>query len=194
MTTVIYRCRAVATALGQKYVVLTVDEALHQRLIPLKWSNEDLQDWLVVHLGGLHTTMNFLAVIGRHVQMSGLVEVWTEASLFGDRTAQRVLATGKPYTKAIRGHTLTWQAMWRLLIPRLRDYMKQHSPDLYTKLNEAILVNGDGKTLEGLLLTQEFQGHKKAVQRNCGTKPSVLDAVPGDGGAGAGPRVSPESG
>ena len=111
------------------------------------------------------------------VQMSGLVEVWTEASLFGDRTAQHLLATGKPYTKAIRGHKLTWQAMWRLLIPRLRDYMKQHSLDLYTKLNAAILVNDDGKTLEGLLLTQELQGDKKAVQRNCGTKRSVLNGV-----------------
>lgn len=76
LTTVVHRCRAVATSLGQKYVVLTVDEALYQRLLPLKWATKELEECLIVRLGGLHTAMNFLGVIGRYVEGSGLLQVW----------------------------------------------------------------------------------------------------------------------
>ena len=41
LNTVVQRCKHVATALGQRYVVLTVDEALYCKLMELKWAKEE---------------------------------------------------------------------------------------------------------------------------------------------------------
>ena len=72
LNTVVQRCKHVAEAKGQKYVVLTVDEALYCRLMQLKWSNPAYQEFLFPRLGGLHTAMNFLKAIGQHMQSTGL--------------------------------------------------------------------------------------------------------------------------
>lgn len=79
LNTVIQRCRHTATALGQQHVVLTVDEALYCKLMELKWAKDEYQDFLIVRMGGLHTSLTFLKVIGKHMQTSGLIEAWIES-------------------------------------------------------------------------------------------------------------------
>ena len=69
LNTVIIRCRKVAQSLGQIDVVLTVDEALYWKFTALKWVKSI--DFLIVSLGGLHTAMGFMKVIGKHIQSSG---------------------------------------------------------------------------------------------------------------------------
>ena len=90
-----------AKSLNQKHVVLTVDEALYPKLLELKWSVEDYNEVLIPCLGGLHVAMNFLGVIGRHMNDSGLVEVWVESDLLGTNAAHQVI-TGKGYARVIR--------------------------------------------------------------------------------------------
>ena len=72
--TVVQRCKYIATQLGQHHVVLTVDEALYCKLMELKWAKDEYQNFLIVRMGGLHISLNFLKVIGKHVQSSGLLE------------------------------------------------------------------------------------------------------------------------
>ena len=45
--------------------------------------------------------MNFLGVIGRHVEYSGLLEIWPESGLFGPETAENEISYGRPYNKAV---------------------------------------------------------------------------------------------
>ena len=94
LNTVVLRCKHVARERGQHHVVITVDEALFCKLMELKWSNADYMDCLIVRLGGLHTAMKFMAVIGKHIQSSGLLEAWVESNLLGPNTAEQVM-TGK---------------------------------------------------------------------------------------------------
>lgn len=77
LNTVVERCKYVAESLGQKHVVLTADEALYCRLMELKWANPEYRGFLIPHLGGFHTTMNFMKVIGQHMESKGLLEVWS---------------------------------------------------------------------------------------------------------------------
>ena len=60
LNTVVLRCKHVASVLRQQHVVLTVDKALHCKLMELKWVKKDYQDFLIVRLGGLHTILAFL--------------------------------------------------------------------------------------------------------------------------------------
>ncbi len=78
--------------------------------------------------------MNFLKVVGQHMKDSGLCEAWVEAGIFGPGTAEHVM-TGKDYNKGMRTHKLTFQALWRILLPVLTDYIRSKDLSLTDKLN-----------------------------------------------------------
>ena len=134
LNTVIIRCKHVAESLGQPYVVLTADEALFCRLMELKWSQN--YTFLFPRLGSLHSSMNFMKVIGQHWDSCGLLELWTESGLLGGKTAERVLA-GKDYEKGMRAHKITFQAIWACLLPQLLSYLEEHNKDLNHQIQVA---------------------------------------------------------
>ena len=78
LNTIVQRALHILQALNQNYLVLTVDEALFPKLMELKWSVPEYANILIPRLGGLHISMNFLRVIGQHMQDSGLIDVWIE--------------------------------------------------------------------------------------------------------------------
>ena len=155
LNTVVKRCRHVANVLGQSHVVLTVDEALFCKLMELKWAKPEYQNFLIVRLGGLHTAMNFLKAIGKHIQSSGLPDAWIESKLLGPKTAEQVLA-GKSYARGIRTHKLTLQAMWRILIPRLLLHINESNPELSRQIR-LLNTDQDVTALITTLDSQEFR-------------------------------------
>ena len=96
--------------------------ALYPKLLELKWSVEEYKDVLIPCLRGLHISMNFLGVIGKHMVDSGLSKLWVKCDLLGANAAQHVMA-GNGYAHAMRTHKLTLQALWQLLLPRLYAYL-----------------------------------------------------------------------
>ena len=134
LNTVIIRCKHVAESLGQPYVVLSADEALSCRLMELEWSQN--YTFLFPRLGSLHSSMNFMKVIGQHFDSYGLIELWTESGLLGGKTSERVLA-GKDYEKGMRAHKITFQAIWACLLPQLLSYLEEHNKDLKHQIQVA---------------------------------------------------------
>ena len=156
LNTVVQRCKHIATSLGQHYVVLTVDEALYCKLMELKWAKDDYQDFLIVRLGGLHTSLTFLKVIGKHIQSAGLLDAWVESKILGPGTAEQIiLGKGKSYSKAIRAHKLTIQAMWRILMPKLLSFIQNESQEIMDDIKAKSDAN-DIKELLSLFTTSEF--------------------------------------
>jgi len=143
LNTVVQRFIHVSSSLGQKHVLLTVDQALYFKLMELKWATPQYKHILIPRLGGLHTSMNFLKVIGQHMQASGLSEVWVESGILGPVSTEKALE-GKSYTKGMRAHKLTFQAMWQILLPQLLDHLKESDRDLgneiRTKHGEALIT------------------------------------------------------
>ena len=137
LNTVVRRCMSISAQCGQEHTVITVDQALYCKLMELKWSVEEYKEKLIPRLGGLHTAMNFLKVIGDHMAGSGLAEVWIESGLLGEGAAHLVLS-GKAYTKAMRAHKLTLQALWRILMPSFLAFLDEKDNELHSKLVEMI--------------------------------------------------------
>jgi hypothetical protein len=104
LNTVVKRCLAISARFGQEHTVITVGQALYCKLMESKWT--------IPRLGGLHILMNFLKVIGNHMEGSGLSEVWVESGLLAPGLAQLVF-NGKAYSKGLRAHKLTVQALWQ---------------------------------------------------------------------------------
>jgi len=155
--TVVERCKHIATQLGQHHVVLTVDEALYCKLMELKRAKDEYQNFLIVRMGGLHISLNFLKVIGKHLQSSGLLEAWIESKILGPGTAELVLAgKGKSYSKAMRAHKLTIQALWKILMPKLLTFIRNEAQGLRAEI-EAKENNEDIEELLLLLTSNDFR-------------------------------------
>ena len=118
LNTVVRRVLHVAQSMDQEHVVLTVDEGLYPKLMELKWSVDQYKDILIPCLGGLHIAMNFLGVLGRHMEETDLCELWVECDVLSANSAQNVMS-GKGYGRAMRTHKLTLQALWQVLLPQL---------------------------------------------------------------------------
>ena len=86
LNTVVRRILHIAESLGQKVLVLTVDEGLFPKLMELKWSLPEYKDILIPRLGGLYTAMNSQECLGQHMQDSGSGEIWTKSDLLGDNS------------------------------------------------------------------------------------------------------------
>lgn len=106
LNTVVKRCMSISSHFGQKYTVITLDQALYCRLMELKWVVPEDQHKLIPRLGGLHISMNFLKVIGDHIDGSGLADVWEENGLLAPGPVTLALA-GKAYNKGMRAYKLT---------------------------------------------------------------------------------------
>lgn len=120
---VLERCISVANHLNYKYVVLTVDQALHCRLLDVRNTSESFKERVILKMGGLHLANNYIRAIGQHMANTGLAEIWLESGILGEGAIAKVL-DGRDYAKAMRAHKLTFQALWRILIPKFIDYLK----------------------------------------------------------------------
>ena len=89
---VVQRAPHVAKSVDQQHIVLTVDEALCPKLLELKWSAEEYRDVLIPCLSGLHISMNYLGVKGRHMSDSGLSVLWVECDILGANVAQNAMS------------------------------------------------------------------------------------------------------
>lgn len=159
LNTVLLRSLAVADRMHQKYVILTADQDLYYRLVELRWSNPLYRERVVLRMGGLHISLNFLTAIGQHMNGSGLYEVWVESGLFGEGTALKVL-NGRSYDKGMRGHKLTAQSLWNVILPKFRLYLDSDSEgsDLLEKIDSNI------DDLISLLVTLEQSDFNNKMQ------------------------------
>ena len=64
-------------------------------------------------MGGFHITLNFLSVIGKKFEESGIEDLLTESGVHGSNTSL-VLLKGKSYNRGVRGHKLIMEALLRL--------------------------------------------------------------------------------
>ena len=67
----------------------------------------------MICLGGFHIALNFLALIGKMFQESGLEDVFIEPGLYGSSSTMALLQ-GTSYHKGIRGHKLIMEVLLRL--------------------------------------------------------------------------------
>ncbi|KAK7081172.1 hypothetical protein SK128_008786 [Halocaridina rubra] len=100
-------------------------------------------------MGWMHKSLNFLKVIGKYVQSSGLLEAWVESKILGPGTAELVLmGKGKSYAKAMLTHKQTIQAIWRILMPKLVTFTQNEAHGLRAEIE----AKTNSKDIEELLL------------------------------------------
>jgi hypothetical protein len=110
--TVMKTVQTMMRSLGQKYSVLTFDEGIYCKAKEIQWRNKDEFQDTVLCLGGFHTTMNFLGLLGKRYDNSGIEDILIESGVYGSNSSSRLLK-GKCYNRGVRAHKLTSEALQR---------------------------------------------------------------------------------
>ena len=71
----------------------------------------------------------------------------------GPTSAQQVMDR-KHYARAMRAHKLIYQALWRILLPELLNFIEVHDPDVYADIQQA--TSADSEVLVTLLASDRF--------------------------------------
>ena len=100
-------------SLGQSHSVITFDLAIYMKAKEIQWRFPEEFDDMVIRVGGFHIALNYLAVIGKKLEDSGLEDLLIESGVFGSSTASALLK-GKSYNRGVRAHKIVAEAMQKL--------------------------------------------------------------------------------
>ena len=78
--------------LQQKHTILTFDEAIYCKAKEIQWRCQDEFKETVIRLGGFHTAMTFMSVIGKRYEESGMEDLLVEAGVFGSGSIMKIMA------------------------------------------------------------------------------------------------------
>ena len=125
ITTIINHFMAIAEHLGQPNTVIAADQPLYSKAKEIICANsEKYQKVAFVMFCYLHILFNFLKAIGQHMENSGLADAWVESGVYAQNSTDAMLE-GKQYYRAVRGHTLAYEALsriyWHYFTAWLRD-------------------------------------------------------------------------
>ena len=108
-----YKIQDMTESLEQSTSVVTFDLVIYSKVKEIQWRYpEDFKN-LVIRMGRFHVALNFLAVIGKKFQESGIEDVLAESGLYGSNTTMALLQ-GKSYNRGVRAHKLMMEALLRL--------------------------------------------------------------------------------
>ena len=88
---ILMRSIDIADALELGSIVLVTDQAIYAKAQQIRWQNDSLLDRLVIRLGDFHTTMAYMATIGKRFQNSGLEDILIEAEVAAQGSISGVL-------------------------------------------------------------------------------------------------------
>lgn len=137
--TTMLKCNEIARKLEVSHTVITFDQAIYFKAKEIQWLRPDECSHYVIRLGGFHVMLNFLKVIGQHMEHSGLNDVWLESNLYGESTVAGIM-NGKKWNKGIRAHKLTYESLMRIVLPIFEKWLVECKSDLIHVLNVSRLT------------------------------------------------------
>ena len=109
-TCLIYLNDSFKIHLRQESPVVTFDEDLYAAAKQIQCTVSPEFEDMVLRLGGLHKTKNFLGVIGKRMEESGIEDLWTESGIYDSNITWKII-NGTQYYRARNAHELTFKAM-----------------------------------------------------------------------------------
>lgn len=73
-------------------IVLVMDQAIYAKAQHIRWGDPQLRQKLVVRLGEFHTTMSFLAIIGKRFRDAGLEDILIESGVVAQGSVNGVFS------------------------------------------------------------------------------------------------------
>ena len=116
MTPVIYRFMAITKRLGQTNTINFLDQPLYSRGKEIIWADLNKYKDVILMMGGLQISFNFLKAIGQHMDSSGLDDLWVEGG------PTYAMMEGKAYYRAVRAHIWTFEALYCIKWKQFKEW------------------------------------------------------------------------
>ena len=111
--TVMKNAQKMMASLQQKHSVITFDLAIYSKAKEIQWRQHEEFKNTILRLGGFHIALDYLAVIGKMFQNSGLYDIMVESEIYGSHAAS-VLLQGKSYNRGVRAHKIVLEGLLRM--------------------------------------------------------------------------------
>ncbi|CAB4021897.1 Hypothetical predicted protein [Paramuricea clavata] len=100
------KAQNICSSLQQRDMVITFDLAIYAKAKQIQWKFPEEFSDTVIRMGGFHIALNFLAVLGKKYQNSGLEDVLIESGAYGSGS---VMALMKRKSYAQTGTNWSWK-------------------------------------------------------------------------------------
>ena len=107
--TVMKHAQSICSNLEQIDTVITFDLAIY-----MKAKQIQMKCHTVIRFGGFHIALNYLSLLGKKFQHSGLDDLLIESGVYATSTISAIMK-GKSYNRRIRVHKLAMEALFRLM-------------------------------------------------------------------------------
>lgn len=183
---VLTRSVEIADELQIKHVIVVFDQAIYAKAQEIHWSNTTFKQRLGIHLGAFHTSMSFLAIIGKCYCDGGLFDIFVESGRIVHVSGNAVMER-KQYNRAIHAHKLMYEALGRLRFQAFADSLTNEQRQRMVKfINYALdafasalfknLCHGDEAT-EILTAYGQFVQQQSNTNRTFAFRSSYIDMV-----------------
>ena len=113
-------CRSlmIKEKLGLSSMVCVYDQAIFAKAIEIQFKEKEKFKSLVLMMGGFHTLMMFLGIIGSCFKDAGVQDILIQSGVLADGSAERAM-TGSMYNRSVRMCKLMYEALTRMLITEI---------------------------------------------------------------------------
>ena len=101
-------------AIGDKWTVITGDQATYELAVAVRDKNKDLFQNVILLLGGFHLAHNFLMAICKIMSQSGAEDILVAAGLCLEGTARKMFGQKADYYQSMYAINVLSEAIWRL--------------------------------------------------------------------------------
>ena len=110
---ILQRSVAIADELQLRHIVICFDQAIYSKAQTIRWQNPVYQERLILRLGEFHTSLAFMAVIGKHFENSGIEDVLDKSGVVARKSISGVLS-GSFYNRSVRVYKLLYDSLCQL--------------------------------------------------------------------------------
>ena len=137
-----------------EFIFLHSDEAVHSKIMILKWINQGDYDRIVPLMGGFHTILVKLKLIHKRFGALGMRDWWIDSNAIAEGSVDKA-AEGKHYSRAIRLHKQSFEALLRYRFEKLRNERDIHFT--LKKDLEQLIKMPSFETLETVINNEYFE-------------------------------------
>ena len=116
--------------LGLEEVIIGMDLDIYAKAQYIVWKQPGEFGDVVLRMGAFHTAMTSIAVIGKRFGDGGLSDLLIEGSIVAASSMSGVLE-GRQYNRAMRAHTIVMEAIQRLRLRSLKEWLEENENDAY---------------------------------------------------------------
>ena len=130
---------SIKSSLHLEQIAVVFDQALFAKATEIAWRYPQRFGSIVLMMGNFHAICNLMSTVGTVFGEAGLRDLAVESGVIAEGSITKVLE-GKQYNRAVRLHTLTYEALMRLAWVGFHDWLKHNHAEYLPILNGTICI------------------------------------------------------